>query len=265
MTKLSVFDEPHSQSYAQARMEFLREILPGLKEALGLRTALDVGCGVGYFSNLLHDLGFHTVGVDARSENVTEASRRHPHIRFLPVNVEDPGVSQLGSFDLVLCFGLLYHLENPLLALRNISLVTGKLLLLESMRAPSGNPVLVICDEEPGDDQSLKQIALYPSEAGIAKMLYRAGFRCAFRFVRFPEHEEFRTKFMRKRVRTLLAASRVPVMAPFLVWVPEPAHPPDLWATPPARVISLAGRAWGALRKPWPDKMAALRRRFHAD
>ena len=40
-----------------ARMEFLRRTVASWQATLGLRTALDVGCGVGYFSAMLRDLG----------------------------------------------------------------------------------------------------------------------------------------------------------------------------------------------------------------
>ena len=40
---------------------------------------------------------------------------------------------ELGEFDLVLCFGLLYHLENPMRTIRHLRALTGQGLLLESM------------------------------------------------------------------------------------------------------------------------------------
>jgi tRNA (mo5U34)-methyltransferase len=265
MMKSTIFDQPDQYGYAQARIEFLHEILPALKEILDLRTALDLGCGVGYFSHALSNLGLQTVGVDGRPENTAEASERHPHIRFLPANVEEPSVLHLGTFDLVLCFGLLYHLENPVLALRNTFAVTGKLLLLESQRSPSARPVIEVCDEGLADDQALHHIALYPSEASMVKILYRSGFRFVYRFTRYPDHLQFRSTFTQRRPRTLIAASRVPVTAPFLVLTREVANPPDLWATPSARAMQLVGRAWRFVRKPWPEKIATLRRRFPED
>jgi len=62
---------------------------------------------------------------------VTEARRRFPHIPFEQADVEERAILELGKFDLVLCFGLLYHLENPLLAIRNLRGLTEKCLLVK--------------------------------------------------------------------------------------------------------------------------------------
>src|SRR5262245_54606566 len=120
MAKIFVFDMPHATRFTEARIGFLNKWLPGLTKSESLGTALDVGCGVGYFSRSLSDLGFEVVALDGRPENIAEAQRRYPKVKFAILNLEDPAVQELGSFDLVLCFGLLYHLENPFLAIRNL-------------------------------------------------------------------------------------------------------------------------------------------------
>jgi len=40
--------------------------------------------------------------------------------------------TELGSFDVVLFLGVLYHLRHPLLALERVAAVTGELLILET-------------------------------------------------------------------------------------------------------------------------------------
>jgi hypothetical protein len=41
--------------------------------------------------------------------------------------VEDLSLRDIGTVDLVLSVGLLYHLENPFRAIRNFHALTGKL------------------------------------------------------------------------------------------------------------------------------------------
>ena len=72
-----------------ARQNYLRPILHDLRSSLKIETVADVGCGVGYFSGFLHDLGFNVIACDGRSENVEEARRRYPNIEFKHSNVED--------------------------------------------------------------------------------------------------------------------------------------------------------------------------------
>lgn len=64
---------------------------------------------------------------------------------------------RLGEFDLVLCFGLLYHLENPLLAVRHLRSLTEKCLLLESMCVPDNKPSMLLKEEPSEFDQSARE------------------------------------------------------------------------------------------------------------
>jgi SAM-dependent methyltransferase len=262
MQRTWVFDAPHARRFTAARQSFLRSVLPHFKQHLNLQTALDVGCGVGYFSAFLRDLGFQVVGVDGRAENVAEAQRRHPDIPFHVANVEDFSVTQLGRFDLVLCFGLLYHLENTFAAIRNLYALTAKVLLIESMVIPAQCPILKLHDEGQSEDQGLRFVAFYPSESAIVKMCYRSGFPFVYRFLKLPDHEDFHASLWRQRVRTMLAASHLPLNFPFLELVTEPMNWSDPWETRMGKVLRFLQRLHRFLRKPWPEKVRSLRYRF---
>ena len=174
--KLTPFDRKEYRALIEAREQTLRSVVKRLKPALGLSAAVDAGCGVGFFSQTLAECGLHTCGFDARAENIEEARRRFPGIPFEQADVETREISRLGQFDLVLCFGLLYHLENPWQAIRNLRAITEKCLVLESMCLPEGRCSLLLRQEPRQDDQSLTEMACYPSESTLVKMLYRAGF-----------------------------------------------------------------------------------------
>jgi len=262
MGETLVFDMPHSLRFTEARQFFLRQVLPDLIKQLALKSALDVGCGVGYFSAFLRDMGFRVVALDGRRENIEEAQKRFPDIEFYHLNIEEPSVQRLGSFDLVLCFGLLYHLENPFAAMRNLHALTNKLLLIESMCVPANEPILYLRDEGQSQDQSLNFVAFYPSESCLSKMCYRAGFPFVYRFNQLPLHEDFKTTLLRKRARTMLAASKVPLNSSFLIPVPEPHSIADPWAKPLASIARPFLRFSEFIRKPWPEKLTALRRRL---
>jgi FkbM family methyltransferase len=262
MKKTWVFDAPHARRFTEARQSFLRLILPYFKQGLDLRTALDVGCGVGHFSTFLRDMGFQVTGVDGRAENVTEAQKRYPNIPFYIANVEDSSIAHLGKFDLVLCFGLLYHLENPFAAMRNLYALTTKVLLIESATVPEQRSVLILRDEVQSEDQGLHFIAFYPSESAIVKMCYRSGFPFVYRFLKLPDHEDFHASVWRQRVRTMLVASHLPLNFPFLELVTEPMDWSDPWETRMGKVLRFLQRLHRFLRKPWPEKVRSLRYHF---
>lgn len=64
----------------KARERWLRSCIAQIPFHNELSTALDVGCGAGYFSNTLYELGFSVMGVDLREENIEVCRRRYPDI-----------------------------------------------------------------------------------------------------------------------------------------------------------------------------------------
>lgn len=252
MTKTWPFDTEFTQNYTRVRQAFISEFLDAIAGSVSLQSAIDVGCGVGYFSKYLSERGFQVVAVDGRDENVKEGQRRNPKITFYVRDVEDPTLPALGVFDLALCVGLLYHLENPFRAIRNLQALTGKVLIIESMCAPGPEPGLLMLDEGQEDDQGLNFIALYPTESCLVKMLYRAGFPFVYRFDRLPRDPQFTTTVSRKRSRTFLAASRIELSVPNLRLAKEPirwsAGSSDPWTTVFAKVRGASGREVASLK-----------------
>ena len=273
------FDQRHYLELIRARGETVRRVVAELKPALNLANALDVGCGVGFFAQDLHNCGLYVRAFDGRLENIIEARNRFPEIPFAQADIQDPDIVRLGEFDLVLCFGLLYHLENPMLAIRHLRALTRKGLLLESMCVPGSGPGMVLRDEPSQDDQSLTEIALYPSEGCLVKMLYRAGFGDVYRVAALPDHDDFRETPEHARRRTVLFASDIPVQLQGLERIVEPREDHDPWArndaissAPTVRIrrflarptrakyISLAQRARGV----FPEMPIPLRLAFGA-
>lgn len=158
------FDTPSARRLNQARAEVLGQLLEVVRRTMPLRTALDVGCGIGFFAGRLQQDGLDVQAVDGRAENAAEARRRNPTLPVTVQDVENPRIVSLGTFDLVLCFGLLYHLENPFLAVRHLAALTGSVLLIESVVAPRHDPVTVLYEEPVAANQGLRYIALVPTE-----------------------------------------------------------------------------------------------------
>jgi SAM-dependent methyltransferase len=256
-----IFDQQHYALLNRARGEVVTRLLSELKGPLDLHTAVDVGCGVGHFSAVLQSMGFEVTGVDGRRENVEEAARRNPKVAFHTNSVEDPKLRSLGTFDLTFCFGLLYHLENPLLAVRHLHAMTKTLLLAEAVIYPGDEPVMALIDEEIHDDQGLEHIAFYPTEACLIKMFYRAGFSCVYRFRQQPNHSEYSKSPATRRVRTMLAASALKLNSNQLELAKEPSSPIRPWE---ARIAEEPFTAAQKLKrfasKPLPDKLKTIQR-----
>ena len=248
---LTEFDSRRYLRLIHARGETIRAVVAELKRVLGLATALDAGCGVGFFAQILRDCGLSVRAFDGRIENVLEARKRFPQVPFEQGDVESPKILALGEFDLTLCFGLLYHLENPMLAIRHLRALTSKGLLLESMCIPGSSAGMVWREEPAAADQSLTDIGLYPSEACLVKMLYRAGFAAVYRVAELPDHDDFRETPLHARRRTVLFAATVPAKVAGFERIEEPRDVADPWSkTASSADVSLPARIWRFLRRP---------------
>lgn len=233
MSSSWVFDQSHYDALNAARGETLARLLPEMKQCLNLKTALDLGCGLGHFAEILHQQGLEVLAVDGRAENVEEAGRRFPHLKFQVADVQDPQLPQLGKFDLVFCFGLLYHLENPFRVVRSIAELSSKLTLIEGIVYPSPEPAMVLMDENTGVDQGLNYMAFYPSEPCLIKMLRRSGLEHCYNPQLMPTHPEYRRGSNGFRRRTVLAAAREPIESNLLTAWAEPSPEFSPWTMMP--------------------------------
>jgi SAM-dependent methyltransferase len=228
-----VFDQSHYDALNAARGETVARLLPELKHRLNLKTALDLGCGLGHYAEILHQHGLDVLAVDGRAENVEEARRRFPHLKFRVADAQNPELAQLGKFDLVFCFGLLYHLENPFRVVRSIAELSSKLTLIEGIVYPSPEPAMVLMDENTGADQGLNYMAFYPSEPCLIKMLRRSGLSHCYNPALMPAHPEYHKGSNGFRRRTVLAAAKEPVESSLLTTWREPSPEFSPWSMMP--------------------------------
>src|SRR5688500_17148087 len=145
MSEAFVFDTENARRITERRWEALERLLRELRSEVELGTALDAGSGVGYFAQRLQGTGDLRVSAfDVRPQNVEEGRRRLPGVDFHTGDIEEGSITGLGTFDLVVCFGLLYHLENPFRAVRHLGALTGKVLVAESIVVPRRAPMAVL-------------------------------------------------------------------------------------------------------------------------
>jgi FkbM family methyltransferase len=152
-------------------------------------------------------------------------------------------------------------MENPLQAIRSLHAITEKCLLLESMYLPEVRCSLLLRQEPRQDDQSLTEMACYPSESSLVKMLYRAGFGKVYRVTPLPDHDDFRETHEHAQRRTVLLASRMPIDVAGFRLVLEPQETGDPWAKNPPPSSAFLRRMRRFLGSPMRKKYVILANR----
>ena len=162
---------------------------------------LDVGCHEGFYAVAMARRGMREVrGIDVREASLRKArfvaeALGLRNLVFEERNVEDLAAAE--PFDLCLFLGILYHLENPMLCLRNISRLTRELCVLETQVVDEVEGVtewgarawtrpyqgiLALIDESgefynQSAETGASPIATCPSPKALEFMLRQAGFR----------------------------------------------------------------------------------------
>jgi tRNA (mo5U34)-methyltransferase len=101
------------------------------------KRVLDMGTRDGYFAFECERLGAEVLAVDYADMELTgfAAAKRiyGSRVEYVQANIYDLNPAQLGTFDVVLFLGVLYHLRHPLLALDRLRGLCRELLILESL------------------------------------------------------------------------------------------------------------------------------------
>jgi SAM-dependent methyltransferase len=215
------FDTPEALELNRARIDHLRS----LKLPLRGKRVLDVGCGVGHLAQFFVGQGCDVLGVDARKENIERLGELYPGLKARVFDVEKDSFEELGRFDVVFAYGVLYHLENPFRALRSLASICEELLLLETMVADHPLPLVRMAEETATYNQALRNIGSRPTPSFVALGLRSAGFHHIYGPRTPPAHRDFgfmwRGDLSDSRdghlLRCTFVASRTRLMSPALV------------------------------------------------
>jgi SAM-dependent methyltransferase len=116
-----IFDPSHRNRHEQRRAYLFRPILEHYGGSLAGRRVLDLGSNAGWWalSALDHGADF-VLGIDGRDDNIEqanfvfEATGVDPErYAFTTGNIFEFDYSAHGSFDVVLCLGLMMHISKP--------------------------------------------------------------------------------------------------------------------------------------------------------
>lgn len=122
------------------RKEILRKALTEHVGDVSGMTAVDLGAMTGYFSFAMEGMGLDVVAIEARETNIADArkevSSRRSGVRFVRGDVKLYPFSPSDRYDIVLAFGILYHLDRPVEWLRSVCPTAARAVVVDTHYAP---------------------------------------------------------------------------------------------------------------------------------
>ena len=169
-----------------------------VKKPLGEYSCLDFACHEGFFSYHMAKKLRYVTGVDAREEhveccNLVKDVYGLNNVTFKKDTIDELNINNYEAADITLMLGLLYHLENPIGALRKIAQLTKKILIVETQTTqleltgsidwggyhntmPLSGSFGIVTDY-PGDKEGgLTNVSLVPSVGAVLFLLRNFGF-----------------------------------------------------------------------------------------
>jgi SAM-dependent methyltransferase len=110
---------PQSDGAAEQRVDrIVRVVEDSVRKPPGEIRVLDLACYEGAFALAFAERGASVLGLEAREEHVAKArfaaeALGNTRVEFEHADVRELSVERHGTFDVVLCLGILYHLDAP--------------------------------------------------------------------------------------------------------------------------------------------------------
>lgn len=136
------------------------------------KRVLEIGAGIGLHTPFFLSRGCEVLVTDARPDNVEEARRRLPGVEVQQLDISTTAdISYLGRFDLVYCYGLLYHVGNPEQVLARMAAVCDDKLLLETCVNTDIEKTVITVHDSGGNNSSATGSGCRPSRAWVLDKL----------------------------------------------------------------------------------------------
>jgi FkbM family methyltransferase len=215
----SVFQEPEALRINRARQEHLARL--GLD--LHAKRVLEVGAGIGLHTAFFEERGCDVLSTDGNPVNIAEMLRLYPHRKLGVLDLDRVvDLADLGSFDIVYCYGTLYHLQDPDGALARLAAVCTGQILVETLVAPGSYPELHCVVEPLSANQGIRGIGTRPTRAWVMSAL-RRHFGYAYATLDQPNFPDFVTNWQLIArdgiLRAVFVGSKCPMQSPALTAV----------------------------------------------
>jgi len=207
----------HSDHYLNHNLKRLQH-LDSLNIDFNNKSVLELGAGIGDHTDFLLSKNISEILVtDARKENLDYLNKKYQDNKRVEVaflDMEMP-LKLEKKYDIIYCYGLLYHLSNPEKAIVFMGEHCKYYLLLETSVSFGDNETINLCDENINNpSQAFSGKGCRPTRIWVNKQLKKY-FRHIYMPITQPDHEEFPIDWLikenhkAKHARSIFIASNI--------------------------------------------------------
>lgn len=181
-----IFDQDHLNRHAQRVGYFFDPLVELCGGSLSGLRVLDLGCNAGFWSLLSINHGCDFVlGIDGRQMHIDQANLVFDvnevdpaRYRFVHGNLFHSDMAAFGEFDIVLCLGLLYHVNKPVELFQRIAQVNTDVLVVDTALSPAVDSSFAVLYEDPDEPRHTVEsgFVLHPSRLAVLDLARSHGY-----------------------------------------------------------------------------------------
>lgn len=198
-----IYDKSLINRHNQRKKYFFDPLVNLCNGSLTGLNVLDLGCNAGFWSlHAVESKCSFVLGIDGRKMHIDEANFIFEakkidtsKYRFINGNVLKMDLSDFGSFEVVFCLGLLYHVNNPIFLLETISSINTDLLIIDTTiykrTSDNKDPVFLLQRENLDDPRMAVEspFVFIPTIEAIIFLLKRIGYKGVVLKPQFDDYE----------------------------------------------------------------------------
>jgi tRNA (mo5U34)-methyltransferase len=204
--KTPIADESWINRHEQRYNYFFLPLVDLFSGSLSGKRILDLGCNAGFWS--LHAIMSgcnYVLGIDGRQMHIDQAdlvfevkgidTNRYD---FVCANIFDYLRQDLSQFDIVLCLGLLYHINKPILLMEQISNINSDVLVIDTLLSKRKGSLFELRHETLLDPRNAieNELVLVPTKDAVFDMIHQYGYRAVIIEPEFKDYtgaQDFKT------------------------------------------------------------------------
>ena len=181
-----IHKKPRVNRHTQRKKHFFDPVVRLFGGSLEGKRVLDLASNAGYWSLASIEAGAdYVLGIEGRQMHVDQASFvfdikevERDRYDFVMGDIFETDFRQFGTFDVVLCLGLMYHISKPMELMEKISEVNDDILVVDTTLSMASGSSLKIVPQDSDSYMSAvdRSIAMRPTKRAVRDLAEHFGY-----------------------------------------------------------------------------------------